>query len=188
MCRFSECKLVINHALKRSKTALKPRHFKRDTLHVQRALRLFSGILNALQGLAFCPVRGQQKHPAAPLQTVRAGPAGIAAGHKETPEGLAANRGIFRWFFVPFSATFQADFRENFSGFLPDSRSIVAGKSRGIFCEKVAESLWKVAPESRRQESLGSEPQSRDQESLAVDSTKVASPSTRYFLAMSSAL
>jgi hypothetical protein len=91
----------------------------------------------------------------------------MAAGHKETPEGSAADRGIFRWFFVPFSAIFQAGFCENFSGFLPESRSKVARKS-----------LAKVAGKS----------QSRDQESLAVDSTKVASPSTRYFLAMSSAL
>lgn len=165
---------VRSNVVKRSKTALKRVCFSGLSLYKQRALRLFSGILRGSCSPALYPVRGRQKRPAAPLQTVRAGPAGIAAGHKEAPEGSAADRGIFRWFFVPFSATFRADFRENFSGFLPESRSKVAGKSR----EKVAESLGKVAPES----------QSRDQESLAVDSTKVASPSTRYFLAMSSAL
>ena len=94
-----------------------------------------------------------------------------------------------------FSVVFRAVFG-NFSGrFLRKFQRIFAGKSRrkspesrGIFCEKVAESFAKVAPESRRQESHGSESQSRDQESLAVDSTKVALRSTRYFFSSSSRL
>ena len=47
------------------------------------------------------------------MQADSAGPAESAAGHKETPEGSAANRGVFRWFSVPFSAAFRADFRED---------------------------------------------------------------------------
>lgn len=53
---------------------------------------------------------------------------------QRSPGRLSADRGIFRWFFVPFSANFQADFCENFSG----------------FCRKVArKSLAKVARKSQ---------------------------------------
>lgn len=122
---------------------------RRQTLKNSPKPRLFFGLIpippkgfkavfghsGRLMGPRIPPSPRPTKAPGAPLQTVRAGLAGIDAGHKETPAGLAAKPGYFS---MVFGAVFG-----NFSGqFLRKFQRVCAGKS--------LDSRWQKSPDSRR--------------------------------------